>query len=51
MIDLCKPTAQRYETAIMTVLARNLDAIVVETEGLAIDCIEASSFVKLPDCL
>ena len=40
MVDLCKPTARRYETAVMTVLGRNIDAVVVEHEKTAIDCIE-----------
>lgn len=40
IIDLCKPTARRYETAVMTVLGRNIDAVVVDQEKTAIDCIE-----------
>lgn len=40
MVDLCKPTAKKYETAISVVLGRNIDAIVVDEEKTAIDCIE-----------
>ena len=40
MVDLCKPTSRKYDTAILTVLSRNLDAVVVEQEKVAIDCIE-----------
>ncbi|KAL7424073.1 Structural maintenance of chromosomes protein 1 [Cryptotrichosporon argae] len=40
IVDLCKPTASKYETAVMTVLARNVDAVVVDSEKVAIDCIE-----------
>lgn len=40
VIDLCKPTAGKYGTAILTVLGRNVDAIVVDQEKTAIDCIE-----------
>lgn len=39
MIDLCRPTNRKYETAISTALGRNLDAIVVDQERTAIDCI------------
>lgn len=40
VIDLCKPTARRYDTAVMTVLGRHTDAVIVEHEKVAIDCIE-----------
>lgn len=42
MVDLCKPTAKKYETAISVVLGRNIDAIVVDEEKTAIDCIEVT---------
>ncbi|ODN84648.1 hypothetical protein L202_00553 [Cryptococcus amylolentus CBS 6039] len=37
---LCRPVATKYETAVMTVLGRNVDAVVVDNEKVAIDCIE-----------
>lgn len=40
VIDLCKPTQRKYETAVSVVLGRNIDAIVVDEEKTAIDCIE-----------
>ena len=40
VIDLCRPTQRKYETAVSTVLGRNVDAIVVDEEKTAIDCIE-----------
>ncbi|WVN85323.1 uncharacterized protein L203_100468 [Cryptococcus depauperatus CBS 7841] len=40
MVDLCKPVTRKYDTAVMTVLGRNIDAVVVEHEKVAIDCIE-----------
>lgn len=40
VVDLCKPTQRKYETAVSTVLGRNIDAIVVDEEKTAIDCIE-----------
>lgn len=42
VVDLCKPTQRKYETAVATVLGRNIDAIVVDEEKTAIDCIEVS---------
>ncbi|KAN0065181.1 Structural maintenance of chromosomes protein 1 [Thecaphora frezii] len=40
VIDLCKPTQRKYDTAISTVLGRNADAVIVDHERTAIDCIE-----------
>jgi structural maintenance of chromosome 1 len=40
LVDLCQPTARKYETAVSTVLGRNIDAVVVDEERTAIDCIE-----------
>ena len=39
IIDLCKPTHRKYETAVSIILGRNLDAVVVEDEKTAIECI------------
>ncbi|KAL9031160.1 MAG: hypothetical protein Q9196_000798 [Gyalolechia fulgens] len=38
--ELCKPMEKRYGVAISTVLGRNFDAIIVENEKTAIDCIQ-----------
>lgn len=43
IVDLCKPVTRKYDTAVMTVLGRNIDAVVVEHEKVAIDCIEVSN--------
>ncbi|KAJ1023907.1 hypothetical protein NDA13_004741 [Ustilago tritici] len=40
VVDLCKPVQRKYDTAISTVLGRNTDAIIVDQEKTAIDCIE-----------
>ncbi|KDQ14832.1 hypothetical protein BOTBODRAFT_187573 [Botryobasidium botryosum FD-172 SS1] len=40
IIDLCKPTQRKYEAAISVILGRNIDAVVVDNEKTAIDCIE-----------
>lgn len=42
VVDLCKPTQKKYEIAIMTILGRNIDSVVVDNEKTAISCIEAS---------
>jgi structural maintenance of chromosome 1 len=42
IIDLCKPTQQKYGVAVTTVLGRNIDSIVVDNEKTAISCIEVS---------
>jgi chromosome segregation ATPase len=46
VVDLCQPAARKYETAVSVVLGRNIDAIVVDEEKTAIDCIEV---LVLPD--
>lgn len=38
--DLCKPTQRKYDAAIAVVLGRHLDAIVVDREKTAIECIQ-----------
>ncbi|KAF8342909.1 cohesin complex subunit psm1 [Cantharellus anzutake] len=40
VVDLCKPTSRKYEIAVSVILGRNIDAIVVDHEKTAIDCIE-----------
>lgn len=40
LVDLCQPTSKKYEKAVTTVLGRNLDAIVVDHEKVAIECID-----------
>lgn len=38
--ELCKPVERRYQTAVSTVLGRNFDAVIVENEKTAIECIQ-----------
>ncbi|KAG0249255.1 Structural maintenance of chromosomes protein 1 [Mortierella polycephala] len=38
--DLCKPTQRKYDAAVSVILGRHLDAIVVDREKTAIDCIQ-----------
>ncbi|KAL8763110.1 MAG: hypothetical protein Q9184_001003 [Pyrenodesmia sp. 2 TL-2023] len=38
--ELCKPIEKRYSVAVSTVLGRNFDAVIVENEKTAIDCIQ-----------
>ena len=38
--ELCKPKQKRYEEAVSTVLGRHIDAIVVDDEKTAKDCIQ-----------
>ncbi|KZT24830.1 RecF/RecN/SMC protein [Neolentinus lepideus HHB14362 ss-1] len=40
VVDLCKPSARKYEAAVSVILGRNIDAVVVDEEKTAIDCIE-----------
>ncbi|KAF8961627.1 hypothetical protein BDZ97DRAFT_1905485 [Flammula alnicola] len=47
IVDLCKPIQRKYETAVSVVLGRNIDAIIVDEENTAIDCM---STPKPTDC-
>ncbi|KAF9903578.1 Structural maintenance of chromosomes protein 1 [Linnemannia zychae] len=38
--DLCKPTQRKYDSAISVILGRHLDAIIVDREKTAIECIQ-----------
>lgn len=40
LLDLCKPTQRKYELAIATALGRNAEAVVVNHEKTAVECIE-----------
>ncbi|KAG1728564.1 RecF/RecN/SMC [Suillus lakei] len=40
VVDLCKPTQRKYETAVSVILGRNIDAVVVDEEKIAIECID-----------
>ncbi|KAK0550612.1 Structural maintenance of chromosomes protein 1 [Tilletia horrida] len=39
VMDLCRPTQRKYDLAITTILGTYADALVVDTEKVAIDCI------------
>lgn len=43
IVDLCKPTLGKYEKAVMTVLGRNIDSVVVDNEKTAVACIEVTN--------
>jgi len=47
VVDLCKPTQRKYETAVSVILGRNIDAVVVDEEKTAIECIEVRSSLFL----
>jgi chromosome segregation ATPase len=42
LVDLCKPSARKYDLAVSVALGRNIDAIVVDSEKTCIECIEVS---------
>eukprot|EP00501_MAST-03F_sp_TOSAG23-6_P001872 GSMAST32.ASY1.ANO1.1950.1 assembled CDS len=39
LVDLCRPTQEKYNVAITVAMGRFMDAIVVDTEQLGFDCI------------
>ena len=45
VVDLCKPTQRKYEMAVSVILGRNIDAVVVNEDATAIECIEVSSYI------
>ena len=38
--ELCKPVEKRYQRAVSTILGRNFEAVIVENEKTAIECIQ-----------
>ena len=42
VIDLCRPAQKKYDLAVSTILGKNMDAIVVDDEKIAMECIEVS---------
>jgi structural maintenance of chromosome 1 len=48
VVDLCKPTQNRYTLAIETILGRHINSIVVDTEKCATECIHYLSSARLP---
>ena len=48
VVDLCKPVQRKFEVAVGVVLGRNIDAVVVDTEKTAIECIEVRIITSPP---
>jgi chromosome segregation ATPase len=46
MVDLCKPTEAIYRTALTVAMGKNMDAVVVDDEKAAIECIQ-QEYLKL----
>lgn len=40
LIDLCEPSQKKYQIAVTKVLGKNMDAIIVDSEKTARDCIQ-----------
>jgi len=40
LVDLCQPANKKYDLALSIILGKNMDAIVVDCEQTAIDCIQ-----------
>ncbi|KAJ9064558.1 Structural maintenance of chromosomes protein 1 [Entomophthora muscae] len=40
VVDVIRPSMQKYETAILTILASNLEAVIVDQEATAFECIK-----------
>jgi structural maintenance of chromosome 1 len=47
VVDLCKPTQRKYETAVSVILGRNIDAVIVDEEKTAIECIDVRFSITL----
>ena len=40
LLDLCNPTQTKYSMAVETALGKHLDAVVVRSKTVAIECIQ-----------
>lgn len=47
MINMCQPTHKRYNVAVTKVLGKFMEAIIVDTEKTARQCIQVSYFANL----
>jgi structural maintenance of chromosome 1 len=47
VIDLCTPVQKKFETAISVVLGKNLDAVIVDNDKIAIECIKVIFVVSI----
>lgn len=47
MIDICKPTQRRYNAAVTIAMGKSMEAIVVEEESVAMECIK---YLKAQKC-
>ena len=39
VIELCKPSQKKYNAAVTIAMGKNMDAIIVDEERVAIECI------------
>jgi structural maintenance of chromosome 1 len=51
MLDLCKPGQRKYDLAVQIILGKNLDAVIVDSEKTAIECIQVSLFFTSTLCV
>ncbi|KAJ3126687.1 Structural maintenance of chromosomes protein 1 [Nowakowskiella sp. JEL0407] len=42
LMNLCKPTQRKFDVAVSIILGRNIDSIVVDTQQVAVECIQVS---------
>ena len=47
MTDICKPTQRKYHAAVTIAMGKNMDAVVVDSEKTAMDCI---TYLKEKKC-
>ncbi|KAJ1556687.1 Structural maintenance of chromosomes protein 1, partial [Nowakowskiella sp. JEL0078] len=40
LMDLCKPTQRKFDLAVSIILGRNIDSIVVDSQQVALECIQ-----------
>ncbi|TPX34166.1 hypothetical protein SmJEL517_g03097 [Synchytrium microbalum] len=40
LVDICKPTQRKYDLAVTVVLGKNMDAVVVDDQKTALECIQ-----------
>lgn len=48
MLDICKPTQRRFNAAVTIAMGKNMDAVVVAEEKVAIECIKYLKDKKCP---
>jgi structural maintenance of chromosome 1 len=44
VLDLCKPSQRKYDVAVSVALGKNMEAIIVDKQSTAMECIQVNDY-------